>query len=203
MDEDPDNLMLGLELEWQWRDSQPRLTDKELLEIFPEAKAVLSLKIREWQWQRRQEVKKIKEKLRIMKQQSPPKDWWFWRAVIKHRDMPTLLAADKQIARLKRLQFLAQNKPLPKGWISQEYIVQARTAPTADFVSQYTKLRKRGKTLVGLCPLHKERTPSFTIYQNDNRWHCFGCNRHGDIINLIQELMGLSFLEAVRYLLNF
>lgn len=191
-----------LELENQWKEQQSRLTDKELLEIFPEAKTILSSKIQEWRERRAVEATVIRRKIQTIKQESPPQDLWFWLAIIKCLDMPSLLAIDKQLARLKRLQNLAQNKPTPKGWITQEQIAQARTASTADFASQYIKLRKRGRTLVGLCPLHKERTPSFTIFLNDNRWYCFGCNHSGDIINLVRELQGLSFLEAVRYLLN-
>ncbi len=63
------------------------------------------------------------------------------------------------------------------------------------------RLRKVGSRLVGLCPFHQEKTPSFTIFP-DNHWYCFGaCQEGGDVIKFIMNSKGLSFLEAVRYLL--
>jgi hypothetical protein len=132
----------------------------------------------------------------------PAQDQWFAKALVKYLDFPKVMRIDGHIARLKRLRMLAENKPLPKGWITQEQIAMAKAIPIEDFISQFTKLRKGSKTLKGLCPLHKEKTPSFTVYLNQNRWHCYGCNRGGDIINLVMELQGLTFLEAVRYLIN-
>ncbi len=63
------------------------------------------------------------------------------------------------------------------------------------------KLRKVGTTLVGLCPFHQEKTPSFTIYLNSNTFYCFGCQTFGDSISFIQKTKNLSFSEAVRWLL--
>ncbi len=62
------------------------------------------------------------------------------------------------------------------------------------------KLRKAGTTLVGLCPFHQEKTPSFTIYLNSNTFYCFGCQTFGDSISFIQKTKNLSFPEAVRLL---
>ena len=203
MDDDKDDLiMYWLELEWQWRDSQVRLTDKQLLETFPEAKEFIPEKIAEWQTARRPIAAEIKNKLRLIKTTMSAQDQWFAKALVKHLDFPKVMKIDGHIARLKRLQMLAVNKRLPKGWITQEQIALAKDTPIENFISQFTILRKRGRTLTGLCPLHKEKTPSFTVYLNKNRWHCYGCNRGGDIINLVMELQGLTFLEAVRYLIN-
>lgn len=52
------------------------------------------------------------------------------------------------------------------------------------------------------CPLHEERTPSFQIYERDNRWYCFGCNEGGDVIDLVQKLQNITFVEAVKNLIK-
>ena len=61
------------------------------------------------------------------------------------------------------------------------------------------ELKRYGARHVGLCPLHTEKTPSFFIF-NDNRFKCFGCGAHGDSIDFVQKLYGLSFPEALKYL---
>jgi len=199
---DEDDLMYWLELEWHWREHQPRFTDKELLAIFPEAKTVLAKKIKDWEAERVKATAVVKDKLKSINQHSPPQDHWFWKAVVKCLYMPAVMTAKRQLARLNRLKNLASDKPMSKNWITQTDIEIARTTPIADLVSQFTKLRKTGKTFIGLCPLHQERTPSFTVYLESNSWHCYGCGIGGDTINLVRELQGLSFLEAVRYLIH-
>ena len=61
------------------------------------------------------------------------------------------------------------------------------------------ELKQRGRHLVGLCPLHPEKTPSFSVNPEKQVWHCFGCGKGGDVISLIQELKGISFKEACQY----
>jgi len=67
-------------------------------------------------------------------------------------------------------------------------------------VGETVKLHKRGRTWVGLCPFHREKTPSFHVSEERGRYHCFGCSADGDVIRFIQEIEGLSFVEAVRQL---
>ena len=63
------------------------------------------------------------------------------------------------------------------------------------------ELKKHGaKDLVGLCPLHNEQTPSFVLSPERWLWHCFGCDRGGDVISLTQQLEGVSFRQAVELL---
>ena len=62
------------------------------------------------------------------------------------------------------------------------------------------KLRRRGKNLVGLCPFHNEKTPSFCVYPENNSFFCFGCNKGGDVIAFIMGVENLDFTEAVRFL---
>lgn len=65
---------------------------------------------------------------------------------------------------------------------------------------RYTKLRKRGNRYIGLCPLHSEKEPSFTIDPEKQLFHCFGCGQGGDIFTLIMEKEKMTFPEALKYL---
>lgn len=55
---------------------------------------------------------------------------------------------------------------------------------------------------IGLCPFHGESTPSFTIFTNENKFHCFGCQKHGDVIDFYMFIRNVDFVEAVKGLLN-
>jgi len=82
-----------------------------------------------------------------------------------------------------------------------EIIDQIRqTANIFDIASQYTTLRKSGRRHVGLCPFHSEKSPSFTLDEDKQLFHCFGCGAGGDIFTLVMEKENLSFPEALRYL---
>lgn len=66
-----------------------------------------------------------------------------------------------------------------------------------DIIGQFVQLRKQGKSLFGRCPFHDERTPSFTVTEEKQFFHCFSCGRGGNVFNFIQELENLSFPESV------
>lgn len=70
----------------------------------------------------------------------------------------------------------------------------------SDIVSARVKLRRTGSNLVGLCPFHNEKTPSFTVSQNKQFFHCFGCGAHGSAISFIMQFEHLNFVEAVENL---
>ncbi len=67
-------------------------------------------------------------------------------------------------------------------------------------VSGYVRLERRGGKLWGRCPFHNEKTPSFTINEEGQFYHCFGCGAGGDVIKFIQETESLSFIDAVKLL---
>ncbi len=67
-------------------------------------------------------------------------------------------------------------------------------------ISSYTPLKRRGKNLVGLCPFHNEKTPSFTVYPESQSFFCFGCGAGGEVISFIRRAENLDYSEAVRFL---
>jgi DNA primase len=70
----------------------------------------------------------------------------------------------------------------------------------ASFIGEYVPLRKRGNDLVGLCPFHNEKTPSFHVHPDRGFFKCFGCGVAGDVISFIQRREGIPFADAVRIL---
>jgi DNA primase len=73
-------------------------------------------------------------------------------------------------------------------------------AEIVEVVSGYTSLRKRGATYLGLCPFHKEKTPSFTVSSDKGLYYCFGCGEGGDVVRFMERMENLSFSEAVEQL---
>lgn len=67
-------------------------------------------------------------------------------------------------------------------------------------VSRYVNLRKSGKSMVGLCPFHSEKTPSFHVYPDDQHFYCFGCETGGDVITFVRKIENLEYREAVEFL---
>ena len=70
----------------------------------------------------------------------------------------------------------------------------------AEIVRQHVNLKASGGVFKGLCPFHKEKTPSFIVTPSRGRYHCFGCGAGGDVITFVMEIEGLSFPEAVEVL---
>lgn len=69
-----------------------------------------------------------------------------------------------------------------------------------DVISTYVTLKRRGATLVGLCPFHNEKTPSFTVYPATQSFYCFGCGAGGDAITFVKKIDNLDYLDAVKTL---
>jgi len=77
--------------------------------------------------------------------------------------------------------------------------ILART-DIGNFIGSYVQLRKRGNDLVGLCPFHAEKTPSFHVHPDRGFFKCFGCGQGGDVIKFVQQRESLTFPEAARVL---
>lgn len=67
-------------------------------------------------------------------------------------------------------------------------------------ISSYITLKRRGKNLIGLCPFHGEKTPSFTIYPENGSFYCFGCKVGGDVFTFVKNIENLDYIEAVKLL---
>lgn len=65
-------------------------------------------------------------------------------------------------------------------------------------ISSHISLKRRGKNLVGLCPFHNEKTPSFTVYPESRSFYCFGCGAGGDVISFVRRMDNLDYVEAVK-----
>jgi DNA primase len=85
--------------------------------------------------------------------------------------------------------------------ISENKIEEIRSAANiVDIISEYVQLRKRGKNFTGLCPFHNEKTPSFTVSEDKQIYHCFGCHSGGNVFKFIMEYEKISFIESVQEL---
>ncbi len=83
--------------------------------------------------------------------------------------------------------------------ISESKIEEIRNSISiVDVISEYVQLRKRGKNFVGLCPFHNEKTPSFTVTEEKQIFHCFGCHTGGNVFKFLMEYKKISFIEAVQ-----
>ncbi len=84
--------------------------------------------------------------------------------------------------------------PFPPGFIEE---LKARN-PIDKIISRYVELKRAGSNLVGLCPFHSERSPSFTVFKDN--FHCFGCSAGGDVITFVMRMENLEYMDAIRFL---
>ena len=86
--------------------------------------------------------------------------------------------------------------PLPESFLQE---LKMRSDLT-ELASNYISLKRKGRNMVGLCPFHGEKTPSFNIYTENNSFYCFGCNAGGDVITFTMRIENLDYIEAVKFL---
>jgi DNA primase len=83
--------------------------------------------------------------------------------------------------------------------IPENKIEEIRSAANiVDIISEFINLRKRGKNFIGLCPFHNEKTPSFTVSEDKQIFHCFGCHSGGNVFKFLMDYEKISFLESVK-----
>lgn len=83
--------------------------------------------------------------------------------------------------------------------LSSEFLDQIKEAVSiVDVVGEHVVLRKSGSNFSGLCPFHSERSPSFSVSETKQLYHCYGCKAGGDMISFVMEMNGMSFAEAVQ-----
>ena len=85
--------------------------------------------------------------------------------------------------------------------IPQATIEQVRNASDiVDVIGSYIPLKRAGTNFLGLCPFHKEKTPSFNVSPSKQIFHCFGCHKGGDVFSFLREFENLTFVETVQRL---
>ncbi len=84
---------------------------------------------------------------------------------------------------------------------SEDFISELRARCDIEtIISQYVSLKKQGRRLMGLCPFHSEKTPSFNVSPDKQLFHCFGCGAGGDVVTFIMKAENLSYPEAIAFL---
>lgn len=86
--------------------------------------------------------------------------------------------------------------PLPEAFLQE---LKAR-CDLSEVAASYVNLRHAGRNMVGLCPFHNEKTPSFNVYPENGSFYCFGCGAGGDVITFVRRIENLDYMEAVRFL---
>ena len=86
--------------------------------------------------------------------------------------------------------------PLPDSFLQE---LKARS-DLVEIASSYVSLKRSGKNMVGLCPFHSEKSPSFNIYPDNGSFYCFGCGVGGDVITFVRRIENLDYMETVRFL---
>lgn len=179
-----------------------KFNDRELLEIFPEAREIIPIKIKEWETELDVNERKLKEHLSLMyKKDLDNFSLWFWEQVAKTFLIPPIIKAEKNILRLKRMLVIhSSNRKKVERW--QEKLEIARQFSVYDIANENLELKPLGDKFQALCPFHNEKHASFFIYISTNSFFCFGCGESGDVIKLTMHLYGIDFKEAVQMLQN-
>lgn len=89
-----------------------------------------------------------------------------------------------------------QNRGISAEWLSE----LKRKNDLVSIASNYIKLEQKGRRFWGCCPFHSEKTPSFSIDNDEGFYHCFGCKESGDVIKFVQKLENVDFMDAVKIL---
>ncbi|MFA5348989.1 MAG: CHC2 zinc finger domain-containing protein [Candidatus Paceibacterota bacterium] len=183
------------DLEKEWQDSLPRFTDKEWLEVFPEAVPYLKIRLHYFKKLHKQLASEILRDLSRLYEQDFPEgkndfSRWFWEEVIRIWKGNDLEKFKKEIQKLKLL--LDPLKEI-KGRIDPQMIEKAKNVP-------FDSLLKFNGTGFAICPFHKERSPSLHFDKKKNLIHCFGCSYSADTIKFVMDYYKLSFPEAIKRL---
>ena len=85
--------------------------------------------------------------------------------------------------------------------LPQEFLQELKArCNIEDVISQYVQLKRAGSNLVGCCPFHSERTPSFTVFRNNENFYCFGCGAGGDVITFTMKMENVDYMTAIEHL---
>lgn len=196
---DDDSLDYIDTLEKDWRESlyiTLPTTESGWLEVFPDAKAIIPLKIAEWVATTEKARVEIRAVLATIEEMKTELERSFRRSVLKytHPAVRELAFAQRRMKSL-RLLLPSTNKRGLQQWHSA--FLNAKGRDLLEVARHYgLKLQKAGRTYRALCPVHSERTPSFHIYP-PSRFACFGCGIKGSVIDFVSLIESCSFKDAV------
>ncbi len=131
----------------------------------------------------------------------------FWEATWFYLSRPAIRKATELANQISKLDLalgiavsLSEDKEFKRGKYTEVQVEEANSYPVEDLISG--TVRKSGKRYMACCPLHKEDTPSFVIFE-DNSWHCFGCGKHGTgAIGFVMDRDNVDFKVAVERILR-
>ena len=173
----------------------PKLTDTQLLAIFPEAIQIILALIKELTIQRKLLIKYIAKALQDINTESEDEIFrYFWRRWLSLNEGAELQEVERKLARLHRLQNIIDGKPAPKGMLPDDMVEAARAVPITDIIGEPVRLN------LCLCPMHEDHSPSMRVYTEQNRAWCYVCDNGGDSIQLYMLITGSDFKTAVKEL---
>ena len=176
-----------------------KLSDKELLGIFPEGRQIIPGLIKELVAIRKTLVTYIGDELALINAQSEDEAFrYYWTHWLILSEGQQLQELDVKLARLYRLQNIIEGKPVPSGKLSDDAIEAARAIAITDIVGE--PVRRSGRDYLCICPMHDDRDPSLRVYSEQNRAWCYSCNDGGDSIKFYMLINGCDFKAAVTEL---
>jgi hypothetical protein len=128
----------------------------------------------------------------------------FLREYIKCTIVQDLIAKENSISFYKRLLVRKHPKLQKKSrGYSPEDIENARNVSIIEIAQHsISGLKKSGKNYFCQCPFHKDKTPSFFLYSDSNRFYCFGCHATGDVITFVQKFFNKNFKDTIYFLIH-
>lgn len=191
-----------LEQEREWKKTLLPLSPLQLLEAYSDIIPALPTILAECEESKRALERQVMRELQKARFKNDPKEHFRTVMSLSVGIGTDIAKAEKHIQFLKNLINFSglKNRTFRQSYICGEKNKQlAIQVPIETFIG--INVRSSGKNKTCLCPLHSERTASFTIFPN-NRWYCFGCNEGGDSISLAMRLYNLKFVEAIIFLTN-
>lgn len=186
------------QLESEYKKAQKTMNIHELIEVYKPTKTMLT-NVKRDLYDRLDKVRDLRKEIenRVENQNIPYSEAETLKMIlIGIYVTPDETDIKKQIDRaekiLKNIEF---NKSLGKGNNEKLNIEEAKTVP----IDTYIEFNRMG---FAKCIYHSENTASMKYYKDKNRVHCFGCGQGGDVIDVVQKLRGVEFLDAVRIILN-
>lgn len=170
--------------------------------FMPEAEEIIEKNISLLEKERRNIVKKTMNFRKAILTLNP-EDWFWSEKYVDYFIGIKIKEIDRKLRQLKFQLFkFALKKNPDTTYISREEQLNiAKSKSLADIAEHYlNQIKFSGNRLTAICPFHKEETPSFVIYIEENRFNCFGCGVHGDVIDFWRKIRDVDFNTALKEL---